>query len=45
MEIRSRVAQAPSEPMPELAEFLAPFRVHLPRGSAPECSTGMSPDF
>jgi SRSO17 transposase len=32
MEIRARVAQAPREPMPELAEFLAPFRVHFAQG-------------
>lgn len=32
MEKRSRLAQAPAEPMPELAEFLAPFRVHFAQG-------------
>jgi SRSO17 transposase len=29
MRIKPRVAQAPREPMPELAQFLGPFRVHF----------------
>ena len=30
-----RIMQAPSEPMPELAAFLDPFRVHFARSEGP----------
>src|SRR5437868_6075906 len=32
---RTRVPHAPSTPLPELAEFLAPFRVHFRRSEGP----------
>src|SRR5215218_3400233 len=32
----TRIAHAPSIPLPELAEFLAPFRVHFRRSEGPE---------
>src|SRR3954453_20733542 len=32
----TRVPHAPSTPMPELAEFLAPFRVHFKRSEGPQ---------
>src|SRR5436305_2086232 len=31
----NRIPQAPAEPLPELAEFLAPFRVHFARSEGP----------
>src|SRR6516225_12348266 len=31
MKPTQRIPQAPAEPLPELAEFLAPFRVHFAR--------------
>jgi hypothetical protein len=31
----TRIAHAPSTPLPELAEFLAPFRVHFTRSEGP----------
>src|SRR5919106_253521 len=31
----TRIAHAPSSPLPELAEFLAPFRVHFRRSEGP----------
>src|SRR4029450_5560614 len=31
MKKHQRLPQAPSEPLPELAEFLAPFQVHFDR--------------
>jgi SRSO17 transposase len=31
-----RIPQAPSTPLPELAEFLAPFRVHFRRSEGPQ---------
>src|SRR5512135_2829688 len=31
----TRVAHAPSTPLPELAEFLAPFRIHFQRSEGP----------
>src|SRR3982751_3887304 len=33
---RTRIAHAPSTPLPELAEFLAPFRVHFRRSEGPQ---------
>ena len=35
MATRFRMPTAPTEPMPELAEFLAPFRVHFKRSEGP----------
>src|SRR5262245_24840875 len=35
MKTTIRVPQAPAEPLPELAEFLAPFRVHFARAEGP----------
>jgi SRSO17 transposase len=32
----TRIPQAPSTPLPELAEFLAPFRVHFHRSEGPQ---------
>jgi DDE superfamily endonuclease len=32
----TRIPHAPSTPLPELAEFLAPFRVHLQRSKGPQ---------
>src|SRR5512142_2641813 len=32
----TRIPHAPSTPLPELAEFLAPFRVHFPRSEGPQ---------
>src|ERR1700760_1952355 len=32
----TRVAHAPSTPLPQLAEFLAPFRVHFKRSEGPQ---------
>jgi hypothetical protein len=31
-----RIPHAPSAPLPELAEFLAPFRVHFQRSEGPQ---------
>src|SRR5512142_883533 len=31
----TRIPHAPSTPLPELAEFLAPFRVHFTRSEGP----------
>src|SRR5437016_11282485 len=31
-----RIPQAPTEPLPALAEFLAPFRVHFTRSEGPQ---------
>ena len=33
---RVRLPQAPREPLPELAEFLAPLRVHFTQGPSAE---------
>src|SRR5436309_3190032 len=35
MKTLNRIPQAPAEPLPELAEFLAPFRVHFARSEGP----------
>jgi SRSO17 transposase len=35
MKTTSRIPHAPAEPLPELAEFLAPFRVHFARSEGP----------
>lgn len=35
MNTTTRLPQAPAEPLPELAEFLAPFRVHFARSEGP----------
>ena len=35
MKTTKRPPQAPSEPLPELAAFLAPFRVHFKRSEGP----------
>src|ERR1700733_11025452 len=32
----TRIPHAPSTPLPELAEFLAPFRVHFKRSEGPQ---------
>src|SRR5437762_8156073 len=36
MKTLNRIPQAPAEPLPELAEFLAPFRVHFHRSEGPQ---------
>src|SRR5919202_7047860 len=36
MKTTKRPPQAPSQPLPELAEFLAPFRVHFQRSEGPQ---------
>ena len=33
---QDRLPQAPREPLPELAEFLAPLRVHFTQGPSAE---------
>jgi SRSO17 transposase len=33
---RTRIPHAPSTPLPELAEFLAPFRIHFKRSEGPQ---------
>src|SRR5215471_19594357 len=32
----TRIPHAPSTPLPELAEFLAPFRIHFQRSEGPQ---------
>src|ERR1700736_5769358 len=32
----TRIPHAPSTPLPELAEFLDPFRIHFPRSEGPQ---------
>jgi hypothetical protein len=39
-----RVLQAPTEPLPELARFLEPFRVHFARSEGP-AAQGLRTDF
>jgi hypothetical protein len=50
---RERLPQAPRAPLPELAEFLAPLRVHFTQGPSAEtlrqyltgCSVTVVPGF
>jgi hypothetical protein len=32
----TRIPHAPSSPLPELAEFLVPFRIHFQRSEGPQ---------